>query len=179
VIDADLVIPPHRTPAARAQKLVPAALAALGAICVVGTASLVVGVWPFAFGEVQWRVQTVAVVLSAVPQFTLLLTLISVAGVFVGQHRAVRAAAVAFFVLAALLTLLVPVFALDFLTQRHLQNLSTVPAYTRDGLRIGASAAFLIPFMLWAGRRGWTESRKDPEGDESGAGHGLIVGQPG
>lgn len=174
--DADLVIPPHRTSFARAEKLIPAALALLWAICVVGIAGLAVGVWPFALGDVQWRVQTAAVVLSAVPQFTLLLTLISVAGVTVGQHRAVRTAAVAFFVLAALLTLLVPVFALDFLTQRHLQAVSAVDAYTRDGLRIGASAALLIPFMLWAGRRGWTAGRKDP-GAEVGEGHGLIVGQ--
>lgn len=177
MIDADLIVPPHRTPAARAEKLIPAALAVLGAICLVGTVSLVVGVFPFAPGEVQWRVQAAAAVLSSVPQFTLLLTLISIAGVMIGQHRAVRIASVAFFVLAALLSAVVPIFALDFLTQRHLQAVSVVGAYTRDGLRIGASAAFLIPFMLWAGARGWVAGRKNTEG-QTDSGHGLIVGQP-
>ncbi len=178
MIDADLVVPPHRTPAARAEKLMPAALAVLGAICIVGTVSLVAGLSPFAPGEVQWRVQMGAAVLSAVPQLTLLLTLISVVGVMVGQHRAVRLAAVAFFVLAAVIAALLPIFALDFLSQRQVQSLSAVTGYTRDGLRVGAAAGFLVPFMLWTGTRGWVAGRKDTEG-EAGSGYGLIVGQPG
>ena len=65
-----LPIPPHRTPAARAEKLIPAALAILGAICLVGLVSLAVAAWPFNPGEIQWRVQflDVATTLTAVPR---------------------------------------------------------------------------------------------------------------
>ena len=171
-----LPIPPHRTPAGRAENLIPAAIALLAVICLIGISSLAVAAWPFAFGELQWRFQVAVLLLSSVPQLTLLLTVISGAGVYGGHHRSVRAASVAFLALAAVLIVIVPFFALDFLTRRHLQPQNSLPTFTREGLRLGATTALLVPFLIWAGIRGWVASRPDPSG-EPGVGHGLVVGQ--
>jgi hypothetical protein len=171
-----LPIPPHRTPAARAQKLIPAAMSVLAAIGVVGLVAVAVAAWPFAPGEMRWRVQAIATLLTAVPQLAFLLAMISVAGVYAGQHSAVRAAAISFFVLSGALIVLVPLFALDFMSVRHLLTQPAVAGVTHEGVRVGVSTAFLIPFMIWAASKGWAASKPDPDA-ERGEGHGLIVGR--
>ena len=155
------IIPPHRTPAARAEKVIPAAIAVLAAICLVGVLSLAEAAWQPAVGDVLWRVKFEATTLTAMPQLAFLLTMISVAGVYAGKHRAVRTAAAAFFALAAGLIVMVPAFALDFLSARHMQPQSVIDSFTRDGLRLGATTALLIPFLGWAGIKAWSASKPD------------------
>jgi hypothetical protein len=171
------IIPPHRTPAARAEKLIPAVLFVLAAICATGLVSLAVAAWPFAFGEIQWRVHFEATTLTAMPQLAFLLAMISVAGVYAGKHRAVRAAAAAFFALAGGLVVMVPAFALDFMSARHMQPQTTIDSFTREGLRLGAATAFLIPFLAWAGAKAWSAGKPDSVSRRA-EGHGLVVGRP-
>ena len=89
------VIPPYLTPAARAEKLIPAAVALLAMICFLVVSALAAAAWPMAFSDTRWRFRNASLLLAAEPQIALVLTIISVAGVYAGIHRAVRCAAVA------------------------------------------------------------------------------------
>jgi hypothetical protein len=173
--ESTLPIPAYRTPAARADKLIPAATALLVALCVAAVCRLALGAWPFAISETRWRFETADLLLATAPQLALLLTVIAVAGVYSGRYQTVRRASLALLGLAGLLTLAVPVFAHDFLAIRRIQGVATIEAFTSDGTRLGVTAALAVPFMIWAGIRGWAAGRPDPESEP---GNGLIVGQP-
>ncbi len=175
-----LPIPPHRTPAGRAEKLIPAMIFMLAAICLIGLELLtvVMGAWPIEPFELQWRVQVFTLLLSATPQILFLVTLIAVAAVYAGKHRAVRAAAVAYCGLAVALVILAPLFAMDSLSMRHLQPPDKVAEFTYNMLRLCATSAFLVPFMVWAGVKsvvGAASPIQQPI-TEGARGHGLIVG---
>ena len=97
-------IPPHLTPAGRAEELIPALLVLLVVIGLGGIVAFPVSVWPFEISETVWRERSGALYLTTMPPLVFLIAIILVAGVYAGQHRAVRAAGGAFFVLAALTT---------------------------------------------------------------------------
>ncbi len=176
--DTGIPTPPHLTPAGRAEELIPAILAVLVVLCLGGIVALVVLIWPFDFGEVTWRERAGEIYLTTVPPLALLLSIILVAGVYAGQHRAVRVAGGVFFVLAALTTVMLPFFMLDFLAIRHLQSQEGVDSFIRNGVRLGGTGGLLVPFMVWVGRKAWFAGRPQP-GGELVEGHGLVVGQGG
>ena len=175
----ETMTPPHRPVSARAERLIPAIIVLLAVTWAIGVGSLAVNAWPPAVGENQWRVRVGANVLSAMPQMIALLAVIAVAGLYAGQRRAVRAVAVIYMIFAVMLVVMVPLFALDFLSARHLQPQSSLGAFTREGLRLGASSALMIPFLFWASLRGWATSKLDPSAHRGVAGAGLVVGQSG
>jgi hypothetical protein len=74
-------------------------------------------------------------------------------------------------VLSGMLIITVPLSALDFMTQRHVQPQSQLAGYTREGVRLGMTSAFLVPFMLIAGLKAWAAGKPDPTDDE----HGVPV----
>lgn len=165
---------PSLAPATRIDILTPAILAVLVMITFIALGTVVVSAMPFRIGEAQWRFQALAVFLAAGPQLALLLMLIAVLAVHGRQRATVQATAIVTIVLAALLTIAIPFFGLDFLTQRHLQSQLRIGAFDREGLRLAGSAAALVPFLLWAGVRGLTAGRKDPT-SEHDTERGLAV----
>jgi hypothetical protein len=99
-----------------------------------------------------------------------------IAGIAVLSARRVtlKTAAITAIVLAVAVTVALPFFGLDFITQRHLQTQARLPGFDREAMRLAGSTVLLVPFLLWAGVRGIAAARKDPT-SEFDAERGLAV----
>ena len=174
--DAAPPIPPFLTPAGRAEELIPTVLALLVVYLIGGVVAFPLSIWPLDVVDVSWRERAGEVYLMTMPPLVFTIVIMLIAGVYAGQHRSVRIGGVVLLVLAALTTLMLPFFFLDFLSVRHLQQQEALDAFTRNALRLGATGALLVPFLIFAGRKAWFAGRPQP-GAELGQGHGLVVGQ--
>jgi len=169
--------PVFLNPAARTQMLAPAVIVVLCTILAIGASSLIVTWYPYSFSDTQWRFTAAAQLLSAVPQMAFLLTMLALSAVLTGYFTVLRWAAILSVVIGVLVVFpVVPLFALDFLTGRHMQRTDDIGRFTREGLRLGATAGALGLAMIWAGRRAWLASIRDLN-EMTEQGYGLIVGQ--
>ena len=167
---------PTLSPPARIQMVAPGVIVVLVVAAVISIATLVVGWVPLAVDETPWRFRAAAQLLSSGPQLAILLALIALTGVVGEQNRAVRWASGGAILLALLLSIVVPFFALDLIAMRRLQHDDVVDAFTRDGLRLGVTSGVLMLALLWVARLGFVAVRIDPS-EKKAKGDGLIVGQ--
>jgi hypothetical protein len=151
----------------------------LAVLSIVGlslVADFLTTVLPLRAGDVQWRFQAEGMVLNAAPQWALILLLVLAVGLYGERFGALKAGAILCLGLALILAVLLPFFALDFLTVRHLQPQSRLSAFQRVGLRLAGIGALMVPALVWAGWRAWAAARLGLRRDERG-GAGLVVGQ--
>lgn len=167
---------PLISPAARSQVLIPGILTVLFTILGIGAVSLVVGAIPITTGDIQWRFANAVQLLGAGPQIAFLLMMVSVAALYDERYRVLRLTAILIGAFAVVLLVLIPFFAFDFLTLRHLQQLSRVAPFTREYLRLGATSGALGLALLWAARAAFRASGREPKGERD-IGSGLVVGQ--
>lgn len=167
---------PPRPASVRVQALIPPLVAVLTLVTLSVLVDIVAVRLPPHFGDTQWRFQTINLFLSAGPQLSLVLGIIAVTGIFGGYRVAVRGAALGALVLAVLLIVLTPLFALDVLEIRRqvpVDNKRTFDLVTMK------TAAFSIAFAVadfWAGRRGLkVSSRESGEAMRETAGRGTLV----
>lgn len=156
--------------------LAPAMLGVLSIIGLSLVADILTTALPLRTGDVAWRFQIEALVLNTAPQWALILMVVLAVGVFGERFGALKPGAIGCLVLAVLLAVLLPFFALDFLTVRHLQTQSLLPAFQRVGIKVSAIAVLLVPGLLWAGVRGLAASRYGHRTEKSGD-SGLLIGQ--
>lgn len=161
----------------RAHQLASAMLGVLSIIGLSLVADILTTALPLRTGDVAWRFQVEALVLNTVPQWALILMVVLAVGLHGERLGALKAGAIVCLVLAGILALLLPFFALDFLTVRHLQTQSRLPTFQRVGIKVAGIAALLVPALVWAGVRGLAASR-DGRRTEWPAGPGLMIGQP-
>ncbi|HEY4171461.1 MAG TPA: hypothetical protein VGM42_00420 [Rhodopila sp.] len=127
---------------------------------------------------VQYRFQVMGLLFASAIQFAVLLALIAAVGTLGGYRTAVRGAAIAAFAFGALLIILVPFYALDFLQSRRIVSQNNLKGFTLAGEKTGAFAGLIGLMLLWVGWRAFAASRRTDEKVEQRAkGQGLVVGQ--
>lgn len=152
----------------------------LGVLSIIGLsllADILTTVLPLRTSDVQWRFQAEGLVLNAAPQWALILLLVLAVGLYGERLGALKAGAIFCLALAGILAVLLPFFALDFLTVRQLQSQSRLPAFQRVGIKVAGIAVLLVPVLVWAGVRGLGTYGK-ARGSEKSKAPGLLVGQP-
>ena len=165
------------TPPQRAYVLAPAMLAVLAVVGLAIAAEILTTAWPIRTNDVTWRFQLGGLILSAAPQWALILMIVLAIGVFGERVEIVRAGAVLCLALAVAVTLIVPLLTLDMLTVRHLQNQSRLPGFLRIGLKVIGIALLLVPALIWTGFRGLAAA-KHIKRLEPTEGPGLVLGPP-
>ena len=139
--------------------MVPAMLAVLSISGLSLAAEILTTALPLRTGDVTWRFQLEGLVLNAAPQWALILVLVLGIGLSSDRIGVVKAGAIVCLLLAGILAVLLPLFALDFLTVRQLQTQSRLPAFQRVGIKVTGIAGLLVPALVWAGVRGLVASR--------------------
>ena len=162
----------------RAHEMAPAMIGVLAVIGLSLVADVVIGAVPFRTDDPSWRFQVAGQILNTAPQLALLLMLALGVGLYAERFGVLKWGAIACLVLAALLALLLPFFALDFLTVRHLQNQSRLSGFLRMGLRLAGIAGLLMLGLVWAGIRGVVVARSALPLGEPTEGPGIVIGQP-
>jgi hypothetical protein len=165
------------SPAARTQVVVPGIITVLVAILIFGFASLIVGWIPFTFGDVAWRFGVAGQLLGASQQIAFILMILIFVALYGGQYRTMRWASLLAILIGVIVLATVPAFALDFLTERHLQPQNVIDAYTRKMIGLGFFAFILGLAMIWGGRLGFLASATEGKDAPRVSGQGLIVGQ--
>jgi hypothetical protein len=160
----------------RAHLLAPAMLGVLLVVGLSPVADILTTALPLRTSDVTWRFQVEGLVLNLAPQWALLLMLVLAVGLYGERPGAVKAGAIICLGIAAVLAVLLPFFALDFLTVRQLQTQSRLPAFQRMGVKVAGTSALLVPALVWAGVRGLGAYKKE-RGKEKSEGPGLVVGQ--
>ena len=87
----------------------------------------------------QYRFQVMGLLFASASQFAVLLALIAAVGTLGGYRAAVRGAAVAAIGFGALLIVLLPFYALDFLQSRRMVNQNNLKGFTLAERRQGRS----------------------------------------
>jgi hypothetical protein len=165
------------SPAARTQVIVPGIITVLVAILIFGFVSLVVGWIPFSMGDVAWRFGVAGQFLGSSQQFAFVLMLLIFVALYGGQYRAMRWASLFTILTGVIACVTVFPFALDFLTERHLQRQDLVDSYTRRMIALGGLSFLLGLAMIWGGRLGFLASATEGKDAPRPTGQGLIVGQ--
>jgi hypothetical protein len=148
--------------------------AALIALSVFGDA--LVTVYPFHGDDIQWRFATFLGLLTMAPQLTLIVVILAAVAVVGALRGALRGTAVFAFACAAMLILIMPFFALDFLTVRRLVPEANKRHADYQMLKAVVAGGVFAVMLLWMGWRGWQLSAKAPTGVRA-PGEGLVVGQ--
>ena len=126
----------------------------------------------------QFRFQVMGLLFASASQFAVLLALIAAVGTVGGYRAAVRGAALAAIGFGALLIVLLPFYALDFLQSRRMVNQNNLKGFTLAGEKTGAFAGLIALMLLWVGWRAFAASRRTEEKVEQRVkGRGLVVGQ--
>jgi len=160
----------------RAQQAAPAILGVLAIVILAMLGDVLANAMPFRPGDVAWRYQIAGFLMTIAPQLALVLMLILAVGFYGDRLGAVKAAAIVCLMLAGTLALLLPFFALDFLTVRHLQSQSRLSAFQLSSVKLAGTSALLVPALAWAGLRGVRASRVKADSKAS-QGPGLLIGQ--
>lgn len=164
-------------PFIRAQLLAPAMLSVLSIVGLSLLGEILTAALPLRPGDAGWRFQVEGLVLNAVPQWALILVLVLGIGLYGDRIGVVKAGAIVCLALAVTVAVLLPFFALDFLTVRQLQTQSRLPAFQRVGIKVTGIAALLVPALVWVGVRGLAASRQVLL-TEPTTGPGLVIGRP-
>jgi len=150
-------------------------LAVLSIIGLSLVADILTTALPLRADDVQWRFQAEGLVLNAAPQWALILLLAIAVGLYGERLGALKAVAILCLALALILAVLLPFFALDFLTVRHLQAQSRLPAFQRAGVKLAGIGALIVPGLVWIGLRALAASTLRIRRDEPTG--GLLIGQ--
>ena len=169
---------PSPTVPARAQILLPAMVALL----VVAGISPIVDVLvsgSLHLGDYQQRFRLIGLVYANLPQLCIVLVLIVTAGLVAASRPVVRGASIAAILIGAIMIVLLPIFGLDFLQARHVVPDTSRTMFVVASMKTVLFAAFLVPVLIWGGRRG---VRATPKPAVTGRhqrtkGEGLVVAQ--
>ncbi|MES2124536.1 MAG: hypothetical protein V4503_07575, partial [Gemmatimonadota bacterium] len=131
------------TLSARAQALIPALVTLLVVATLSPFADVILPRFPLPIGEVQPRFQFFGLLLAAGPQIAALLALTATVSLFGGYRIGLRIAAAIAIVVGALFVILVPLFALDFLTVRRQVNQDMLHGFDMAAMKTGATAFLL------------------------------------
>lgn len=165
------------TLSARAQALIPALVTLLVVTTLSPFADVVLPRMPLPLGEVQPRFQLFGLLLAAAPQVVLMLVVTAATALFGGYRLGVRIAAIFAMVSAVLFVVLVPLFALDFLTVRRQVNQEMLHGFDMAAMKTGATAFLLGLLLAWAGVLAFKVSVKEESTGRKTKGQGLVVGQ--
>ena len=165
------------TLSAKAQALIPALVTLLVVATLSPFADVVLPRMPLQLGEVQPRFQVFGLLLAAGPQVAMLLVVMAATSLFGGYRLGVRISAVLSVVAAALYVVLVPLFALDFLTVRRQVNQEALRSFDMAAMKTGATAFLLALLLAWAGVLAFKASVNEEAGGRKTKGQGLVVGQ--
>ena len=127
-------------PLIRAQLLAPAMVSLLSIVGLSLLAEILTAALPLRAGDAAWRFQAEGLVLNAAPQWAVILVLVLAIGLYADRIGVVKAGAIVCLGLAVTVAVLLPFFALDFLTVRQLQTQSRRPAFQRVGIKVAALA---------------------------------------
>lgn len=164
------------TLSARAQALIPALVTLLVVATLSPFADVVLPRMPLPLGEIQPRFQLFGLLLAAGPQVASLLVVTAATSLFGGYRLGVRVAAILSVLSAVLFIVLVPLFALDFLTVRRQVNQEMLHGFDIAAMKTGATAFVLALLLAWAGVLAFKASVKEESARKS-KGQGLVVGQ--
>lgn len=165
------------TLSARAQALIPALVTLLVVAALSPFADVILPRMPLQLGVVQSRFQIFGLVLAAGPQVSMLLAMIASVSLFGGYRLGVRIAAIFGMIVAVLLVLLVPFFALDFMQVRRQINQEMLKGFDMAAMKTGALAFVLGLLLAWAALLAFKASVKEEGSGRKQKGEGLIVGQ--
>ncbi|MEP6591355.1 MAG: hypothetical protein ABJC19_09245 [Gemmatimonadota bacterium] len=162
---------------ARAQALIPALVSLLVVATLSPFADVILPRLPLPFGEIQPRFQFYGLLLASAPQVATLLAVTAAVSLFGGYRLGLRIAALLAVVVGAIMVILVPLFALDFLTVRRQVNQDLLHGFDMAAMKTGATAFLLALLMIWVAVLAFKASAKDEATPRKTKGQGLVVGQ--
>ena len=163
----------------KAQALIPALVTLLVVATLSPFADVILPRMPLRLGEVQARFQVFGLLLAAGPQVAALLVLTAATSLFGGYRLGLRIAAVLSLVAGAMYVVMVPLFALDFLTVRRQVNQDALGGFDMAAMKTGATAFLMALLLILIA----VLAMKAAVNEEAGAGkprtkgQGLVVGQ--
>jgi len=132
--------------------------------------------WPLAFDDPRWRVAFLGALLGAMLPVLMGLALIALVAGLLGQGGAIRAVAIAAFLVALLLMASGMMFGLDALQVRRMVRVDQRTGFDAASFKTLFMTALMIIVSAWLGIRGWASSR-GTVGKGGSRKDGLVVGQ--
>ncbi len=161
------------------QALIPALVALLVVVTLSPFADVILPRTPLQLGEVQVRFQLFGLLLAAAPQVVTVLVLTATTALLGGYRFGLRVSAVIAVATAVLYVVLVPLFALDFLTVRRQVNQGALHGFDMAAMKTGATAFLLALLLLWMAVLAFRAAVNEEAagGKPRTKGQGLVVGQ--